>query len=165
MTTISEMLSGRLVTVRPTATVAQAAQVLDQEHISHLLVVQDAELVGVLCTCDVGRAASSERVEQAMSHVPWTIECTMTPECAVARMLELSVSCLPVLDDGELIGIVTLSELARRGFAPDTVERCSACGSTEHVRCAEHGIAVGFCLECARRSEPPAWDDELGGGS
>lgn len=163
MDNVGALISGRLLAIEPMASVAEAAAMLAREHVSHLVVVKGGELLGVLCSCDIERSAQGAAVGQAMSRAVFTIDAEAQPAEALASMHAHNVSCLPVLAHGALRGVVTLRDLVRLGVADDA-ERCSACGSTEHVRCEAHGVRAALCLECMRRSEPPAWDDEVGGG-
>ena len=155
----------RVVTIEPTAALADAERKLDAEQVSHLMVVRGGHLVGVLCVCDIDRAPDGALVRDAMSTRTWTVEIESDACEASARMLEHGVSCLPVLRRGALCGVITLSDLAHAGLVPGAAVRCSACGSEDHVRCAVHGQSAGFCIECSRRSAPPDWSDDLGGSS
>lgn len=163
MDKLGQLISGRLLAIGPMASVGEAAAMLAREHVSHLVVVKGDELLGVLCTCDIERAAQGASVAQAMTRGVFTIDADAPPAEALASMHAHSVSCLPVVSHGALRGVVTLHDLVRLGLAGDA-ERCSACGSTEHVRCEQHGTRAALCLECTRRSEPPAWDDDIGVG-
>jgi len=162
MDNLGALVSSRLLSIGPMASVGEAATVLARERVSHLLVVQGGELLGMLCSCDIERAAQGAPVGLVMSRDLFTIDAEAPPAEALATMHAHHVSCLPVVSGGALRGVVTLHDLVRLGLADDA-ERCSACGSTEHVRCEPHGRVMALCLECARLSEPPAWDDEVGG--
>ncbi len=164
MQAVGAWISGRLFAIAPTAEIAAAAEQLARERISHLLVMDSGVLRGILCVCDIDRAQGGTRVAEAMSSQPWTIEIGAPLTDALARMREHRVSCLPVVEGTGVRGVITLRDLVRLGVADEDIARCRACGSEEHVRCPEHGLSAGFCLECTRRSEPPASDDELGGG-
>jgi len=169
MTSVSTLMTrDRLVTMGPEATVSEAAKRLASEGISHLLVTGEGErLLGVFCACDLERAATGSCLRQHITARPITVDVTTDADVAIGLMEDQHVSCLPVLDAGRLRGVITLHELRRRGFAPGEEERCSACGTTEHVRCSPHR-ALGLCIECSRKSEPPnvelEIETELGGG-
>jgi len=166
MRTLADLIPhDRLVTIEPGACVADAERKVDSEHVSHLMVVRRGRLVGVICACDIDQAPRDARVSDAMSTNPWTADVETDAAEAAERMLAHGVSCLPVLRKGALCGVVTLGDLARAGLASSSALRCSACGSEDHVRCAEHGVSAGFCLECTRRSKPPDWNDDVGGSA
>lgn len=169
MTSVSSLMTrDRLVTIGPEATVSDAARRLASAGISHLLVTGEGErLLGVFCACDLERAATGTRLRQHIHARPITVDVTTDAHVALELMEDQHVSCLPVLDAGCLRGVITLHELRRRGLVDGEEERCSACGTTEHVRCSPRR-ALGLCIECSRKSEPPSVEleieTELGGG-
>jgi len=165
MQSVSELMTAApLVTVRPDATVAEAARVIADHGVSHLLVTLRDKLVGVVCICDLDAAPQSASVAEHMSARPLTVEPDATAAATAERMRSSGVSCMPVVLRGALEGVVTLSDLQRGGYATEIEHRCAACGSDDHVRTHEHMQVVGFCIECRRSSQPPRWDDDLGGG-
>jgi CBS-domain-containing membrane protein len=169
MTSVSTLMTrDRLVTIGPEATVSDAAKRLSCAGISHLLVTGEGEkLLGVFCACDLEHAATNTRLRQHIHARPITVDVTTDADVALELMEGQRVSCLPVLDAGCLRGVITLHELRRRGLVDREDERCSACGSTEHVRCSSTR-PIGLCIECTRKSEPPNVEldieTELGGG-
>ena len=165
MTAISTLMThDRLVTIGPEASVDDAARAMAAAGVSHLLVTGDGQhLLGVFCACDLERAPSGTCLRQHLCKQPITVDLDTEAESVAELMRAAGVSCLPVVEQGNLRGLITLHELRRLGLLEDEAERCSACGSTEHVRC-RHGEALGLCIECTRKSEPPDSDDELGGG-
>ncbi|HTU60990.1 MAG TPA: CBS domain-containing protein [Polyangiales bacterium] len=170
MTSVSTLMTrDHLVTIGPEATVSDAARRLASEGISHLLVTGEGDrLLGVFCACDLEHAATGSRLRQHITARPITVDVTTDAHVALELMEDQQVSCLPVLDAAcRLRGVITLHELRRRGLVDSEEERCSACGTTEHVRCSPHR-ALGLCIECSRKSEPPNVEldieTELGGG-
>jgi CBS-domain-containing membrane protein len=99
---------------------------------------------------------------------PIAVDVTTDAEIAIELMEGQRVSCLPVLDAGQLCGVITLHDMRRRGLVAAGEDHCSACGSTVHVRCGPTRT-VGLCLECTRKSVPPNLEleieTELGGGA
>lgn len=158
------MTNEGLVTIEPHTAVSVAVRAVIDAGISHLLVTEREALVGLVCLCDLDQARTGSTVADCMSRGPVTVEPTTPAVTAGQLMLERGISCLPVVSDGVLRGVITLGDLQRAGIVDLPVERCIACGSEEHVRCEGPGRAVGYCLECTRRSEPPRWDEDLGGG-
>ena len=164
MTAISSLMTqDRLVTIGPDALVADAARTLSDAGISHLLVTGDGQhLLGVFCVCDLDRAPSKTTLRQHLRQDPITVDLRTEAADVAEIMIASHVSCVPVVEGDTLKGVITLHDLRRHGFVDSDAERCSACGSTEHVRCSR-GI-LGLCIECTRKSQPPDSDDELGGG-
>lgn len=159
------MTAGRLVAVAPYVRAGEAREHTEREGVSHLLVLAEGDLVGVVCACDLDDAAIDTRVVELMSVDLVTIDATVTAGAAALCMLEAQVSFLPVLVAGAVVGVITRRDLGRAGIL-EFASRCSSCGSEDHVRCqaADDGSA-GFCLECKRRSSPPGWNDDVGGGA
>lgn len=169
MTAVSTLMTrDRLITIGPEATVRDAAKALANAGISHLLVTGEHDrLLGVFCVCDLDRAPTGTRLRQHLHGKPITVDITTEADVALELMADQHVSCLPVLDAGRLRGVITLHDLRRMGLVDGEEECCSACGSSEHVRCS-HRRPVGLCFDCTRKSEPPNLEldneAELGGG-
>lgn len=153
-----------LVTIDSTAAAAVVARLMSERGVSHVLVLEQDVLAGVVCVCDLERSVGQTAAGALMSRAPSTIELGESAFAAARCMLEKGISCLPVVQSGDLVGIVTLSDLRRAGVVQLVPERCAACGDIDHVRSSGHDSGVGLCLECKRSSLPPSWDDDLGGG-
>jgi CBS domain-containing protein len=154
-----------LITVGSEAPVAHALRLIEQHDISHLLVMEQERLFGVVCACDLERADICAPIALSVAaSAPVTVDVAATAFDAARYMLAFEIGCLPVTRGGALVGMLTAGDLRRAGILNRATEECAACGSRDHVRRA-HGLDdVGFCLECRRQSEPPTGDDEIGGG-
>lgn len=164
MTAISSLMTReRLVTIGPDALVGEAARTIANAGISHVLVTgEEQRLLGVFCVCDLDRAATATPLREHLHATPVTVEVDTDVSDVAEIMLSSNVSCLPVVEGDTLRGVITLHDLRRMGLLDGEAERCSCCGSTEHVRCS-HGV-LGLCIDCTRKSQPPEADEELGGG-
>ncbi len=107
-----------VVTVAPSATVVEVAQVLVQHAIGSVLVVEGGELLGILTERDVLRLAArdpyllgSTRAMEIMSTdiVVGLVEDEVAYGLAI--MTNNRVRHLPVLDRGRLAGIVSIGDL------------------------------------------------------
>lgn len=110
-------MSRDVITVPPSATVADALDTLNANAIRHLPVVDGGRVVGILSDRDL-RLALTDRPDDAsvsdvMSKDPLTVPPDAPVEDAAHLLVEHSVGCLPVVDDGELVGILTASDLLR----------------------------------------------------
>jgi CBS domain-containing protein len=153
-----------LATLEPAATVSAATRLMAERRISHVIVTDHGRVAGVVCACDLERSLDQDAIGQHMSRSPVTLALGESAFTAARCMLEQGISCLPVVQAGELVGVVTLSDLRRAGLLELAPGRCSACGDDDHVRGTDPTHEVGFCLECRRSSRPPEPDDDLGGG-
>ena len=124
MFSIDAVMSTDLITVQPGATLAEARSCMQDNHIHHLPVVEDAnKLVGLVTLTDVLRAQDSvlrdqgERIHAAdikVSDVMVTNVATVMQDASLrqaALFIEKhSIGCLPVIKDDCLIGIITDSD-------------------------------------------------------
>lgn len=126
---VADIMTTRLATVSMDDRLEVVKEIFEQAPFHHLLVVEEKELVGVLSDTDLFQALSPylgseaeqtrdsdtlhKRVHQVMTRNPITVGARMTVHSAVALMLNEGVSCLPVLDNSELVGIITWKDLLR----------------------------------------------------
>ena len=120
---VSSYMSSPVYVVKPTDTLAYARNLMLSKDISRLVVVDDqARPVGVITITDIAnvilgrpdRELDEIMVKEAMSGDVKTIEYNKTIKTAAYMMLKYGVGGLPVVDEsGELVGIVTRSELVR----------------------------------------------------
>lgn len=108
-----------VVTVRPDASLVEAAQLMRAQDIGDVLVAGDHDLVGVLTDRDIALRAVADGVD------PLTVSaqavCTPNPvvigpddavSAAVELMRDHAVRRLPVVENGRPVGMVSLGDLA-----------------------------------------------------
>ena len=133
---IKEIMTTRVATVSMDDRLNVIKAIFEQAHFRHLLVLEEEVLVGVISDRDLLRALSpyldtdaemnrdtetlNRRAHQIMSRQPITISPERSLQEAASIMLEQHVSCLPVLENGALVGIVSWKDLLRvmRGWQP-----------------------------------------------
>jgi CBS domain-containing protein len=117
---VSQFMATDLFTVRPDDIVDFAATLMDWRHVRHIPVEgDDGELVGLLShrallrLVATGRAGGGKQVSvrEIMTRRPVTINSDATTVDAIRLMRKAQVACLPVVDDGKLIGLVTEHDL------------------------------------------------------
>ena len=108
-------MSRDVVTVSPEATVADALDTLNTNDIGHLPVVDAGTVVGILSDRDLRLAMTGRpedtRVTDVMTPDPVTIGSGAAMEAAARTLVQNGVGCLPVVDDGALVGLLTESDL------------------------------------------------------
>jgi acetoin utilization protein AcuB len=161
MTQVSEVMTRSLIVARPDLRACEAEQLLEQHGIRHLLVLEGQELVGVLCVCDLRRAAPNASIASCMSRPVRTVPAWASIEEAGQTLRSLRYGCLPVMRDGLLLGMVTCRDLRKAGLSvTDLVANvCAACH--EHHDLASGEDAVAFCAACRERAHPEE-GEELG---
>jgi CBS domain-containing protein len=110
---VRDLMSPGVVSVTPAQTLAAARDVLRQNRIHHLLVLQGGRLVGILSYRDLIGKDDTTPVGDAMSRDVVTVEPWETLRSAAGKMLGRTHGCLPVIDRGEVTGIITSSDLLR----------------------------------------------------
>lgn len=125
---IREVMSRPVVTIGADAVLSQALERLWWSGVRHLPVMQSGVVVGVLTRKDVIRhrtdpAGLRTPVRDAMTPIVITAAPNDELTAAEAKMAKRHLGCLPVVEGGDLVGIVTTSDLlARLVRGPDTVE-------------------------------------------
>ena len=109
---VVERMTRTPLTITGEATVEEALSVLAEHKQRHLSVV-DAEqtLVGIVSEKDLLRASSDDLVEGVMTREVVTVTEYTTIEEAARIMAEHTISGLPVMRDGKLVGIITETDL------------------------------------------------------
>ncbi|HEX6634372.1 MAG TPA: CBS domain-containing protein [Usitatibacter sp.] len=121
MKTVAELLKAkpaRIVTVTPEMSVLEAIKVLAAEDVGAAIVMSGNRLAGILSERDYtrkvilqGRAAVSTRVEEIMtSNVVCVSPRTKEREC-MALMVEKQIRHLPVVDEGRVVGMVSIRDI------------------------------------------------------
>ena len=119
MSAIREVMSTVLITVEPAATLAEAATVMGQHHVGSALVIQDGTFIGIFTERDVLRALASDfdaahhSVSQWMTSNPASVNPGADTKEALELMLTHGFRHLPVLDGGEVVGVVSIRDLSR----------------------------------------------------
>lgn len=114
---VHQFMSTDLFTLRPDDLVDLAASVMDWRHIRHVPVEDDAgNLVGLISHRDMLRMLAQGMLDRAKGHVAVKEIMkqdlvTITPDTptieALSIMRNKNVGCLPVVQEGRLVGLVT----------------------------------------------------------
>lgn len=128
---IRELMSDRVETIHPDDTVGSAARRMVGRGIRHLPVVDKGKLVGLLAEIDLLAFRGYGGVEAKVSDAMNTQFVSVGPDADAAETAELMARrktfCIPVVDDGTVVGVVTSSDLllfrARNGNGKTSSEQ------------------------------------------
>jgi CBS domain-containing protein len=112
-------MSQPVVTVRPEDDFQRALSLMQEKRLRRLPVVADGKLVGIVAERDLLLAAlqylqSRVEVGEIMTHAPVTTTPSTELRDAAKLMLAHRVGGLPVVEGGQLVGIITESDIFRR---------------------------------------------------
>jgi CBS domain-containing protein len=135
---ISEIMSRNVQTTTPEATLKESLEILTKERLNGLVVVEGNKVVGVVTKADIFRAILPTqcdicedellmkdpeyveerifkflgiRVDKIMGTPPVTTSSNVPIVKAGSMMVLRRIKQVPVVDDGALVGIVTLSDI------------------------------------------------------
>ncbi len=120
MFSIEAIMSTNLITVPPSATLAEARTLMQSNRIHHLPVTDDGDLVGLVTITNVLAATDSflrdDRnrihaneiiVGDVMVKDVATVDVNASLRQAALFLEKHQIGCLPVMDDGKMVGIIT----------------------------------------------------------
>jgi CBS domain-containing protein len=123
---VEDVMVKEVITVDEKFTVKEAADIMNKFEIGCLIVTKKGKALGILTERDllkriVGEARDplKTRVVNVMSKPLIVVEPDMEMEEAAKLMFKLKIKKLPVVQDGQLLGLVTLTDLAR--FQPQMI--------------------------------------------
>lgn len=117
---VSEVMTTEVESVQMNSTLEEVASIMKVENVGAVPVVdEDDDLVGIITDRDIvvrcvaeGKNPADTNVEEVLSHELETIEPDVDVEEAAQLMAERQIRRLPVCEDGELIGMVSIGDLA-----------------------------------------------------
>ncbi len=162
LSSVVDVMQTDVYTLSPETPVSAALNIAYGKHINHLLVVENEILAGILCKDDLCRADLSAPVKNCMTTPVPCVGPDTTLIDAAGIMCEQQLSCLAVVIDALLVGIVTRTELADVAFMQDSSELdssvsdcCIACGSRHDVRPYPAVQQALLCSSCAGAVSAP----------
>ena len=133
----SVMERKKLLVSAPDTSVSDAAQMMAKKNVGAVMVVQDKRLVGIFTERDAvfrviakGRDAKTTRLAEVMTAEPRTATPDETYGRALLMMHENGFRHVPVIENGEPIGIVS----SRNALDPEMEEFISEAQRRKHIR-------------------------------
>jgi len=114
---VREIMSKKIETIHEDKTVVEAAQLMIKEHIGCLIILDpDDQLEGMITERDILKLVAAKKgvntkVKSVMTKKLITIGPEAILEEAADLMMQYKIKKLPVVENGELVGIVTATDL------------------------------------------------------
>ena len=132
--TVRDIMQQKLVTISAGDTLSTVEDIMTLGGVRHMPVVHRGVLVGVVSERDLLRASLSNlagfemeerraflqvvEITRVMSAPPIVISPDATVPQAARMLVDHKIGCLPVLEDGKLIGLVTEADVLRYFAGP-----------------------------------------------
>jgi CBS domain-containing protein len=131
---ISDVTRGKssrdVITINPDASVRDLLSLLAEHNIGAVIVSSNAGVVdGIVSERDVVRnldgddAVLDAKVQQIMTAVVQTCEPGHDVDAVMAQMTEHRIRHVPVIDDGELVGVVSIGDVVKSRITQLEFER------------------------------------------
>ncbi len=111
-------MAKNLVTIGKDAGIRDALMVMKKYSVRHLPVVEDGLFIGLVSSGDLKQVIlasmlESLKVSDVMVKNPYTVTRDTPLEKAVSIIFEKDIGCLPVVEDGNVVGIVTVKDILK----------------------------------------------------
>lgn len=124
MKTVAQILKSKpdqiIHTVAPTASVFDAVKLMADKNIGALLVMQGERIAGIITERDyarkiilVGRTSKETPVSEIMTSEVMYVRPDQTSDECMALMTENRIRHLPVVENGTLIGLISIGDLVK----------------------------------------------------
>ena len=107
-----------LVTIGKDAGIRDALMVMKKFSVRHLQVVENGLFIGLVTSGDLKQAVLASMLEalkvgDVMLQNPYTITRETSLEKAARIIYEKNIGCLPVVEDGKIVGIITIKDILK----------------------------------------------------
>ena len=132
---VRQILNGKpeagVLTVSPSVTVAEAAETLSARRIGGLVVSDDGKhALGMLSERDIvreigkrGPGCLGDKVEDMMTRNLVTCGCEEKADDVLAKMTEGRFRHLPVIENGEMVGLITIGDAVKARLSELSMEK------------------------------------------
>jgi len=124
---VEDVMVKEVVTIDENAMVREAAEVMNKFEIGCLIAVRKGKAMGIITERDLlkrvvaeAKDATKTKVKDVMSSPLVVVEPGMDLEEAVRLMFQMKIKKLPVVDGKRLVGLVSLTDIAR--FQPQMIK-------------------------------------------
>ena len=124
MTTIAQLLNAKgkqIWSVEPKATIFEALEIMSEKGIGALLVMEDGNLKGIFSERDYarkvilkGKSSKETPVGELMTKKVFYIDPQKTTNDCMAMMTAKRIRHVPVIEDNQVMGIVTIGDVVNQ---------------------------------------------------
>ncbi len=127
--TILKAKGYNVVTASPGMTLAEAARLLSEKRIGALVIMQGRQMLGILSERDIVKTvayAGAEALERSVRDVMTSrvVTCSLNDSVdeLMDEMTDRRFRHMPVVEDGELVGIVSIGDVVKHRIAETIME-------------------------------------------
>jgi CBS domain-containing protein len=123
MQTVKQLLQAKgsqVWTVVPETSMFEALQLMAEKDIGALVVVEDGAVVGIVSERDYarkvtlhGKTSRDTPVSEIMTSTVFFVRPSQSIDECMAQMTERRIRHLPVLDDGRLVGLISIGDVVK----------------------------------------------------
>jgi acetoin utilization protein AcuB len=129
LTDVVSMMQTQVITATPAMSLAEVQRLMRDNHIRHVPVVSGKRLVGMMTDRDLREASPSPATTLTRGEIAYQMETTPIKTCmtkdvvwvgpgmnmidAARLLVHRKIGCLPVVDNGALVGVVTDMDCVR----------------------------------------------------
>ena len=117
---VRDIMTKDLLTISEKDTALKAAQLMSEKGVSSLIVISEEQPIGIITERDFIKKVclkelklSNVKVGDMMSKIRTSASPDTTIDVAVQRMMNNRIRRLPIIENGNLVGIITVSDLAK----------------------------------------------------
>jgi CBS domain-containing protein len=117
---VRDIMTKYVVTIDANKTALEAAKIMAEKGISSLIVQKNQDPIGIVTERDFVKKicikeiqASHVKVNEIMSKIRTFADPEIPIEVAVQRMVNHKIRRLPIMENGKVVGIITVTDLAK----------------------------------------------------
>ena len=124
MTTIAQLLNtkgNQIWSIEPEATIVKALEIMSEKEIGALLVMENGKLTGIFSERDYarkvilkGKSSKETLVGELMTKKVFYIDSQKTINDCMAMMTAKRIRHVPVIEDNQVVGIVTIGDVVNQ---------------------------------------------------
>ncbi len=120
VTVVRDIMTKDIVMIDGSKSTLEAAKVMAEKGISSVFVLKNEKPVGIVTerdfikkVCAKDLPVSEVKVSDIMSNILTTADPETTIEVAIQRMVNHKIRRLPIMEGGKIVGIITVTDLAK----------------------------------------------------